>query len=280
MYVGGDHAVAHLLYVRFWSHVFYDMGLVPTKEPVKQLVYHGLIQAEDGRKMSKSLGNVVDPLEVIDAGYGADALRTFELFLGPINENSSWSSKGIAGVYRFLNRLWTLVQEYDDADKTGTADDKQLATITHATIKKVTDDLHRLSFNTAIAAMMECVNELYKLKTAGFSADWQFTIESLIKLVQPFAPHMAAELWQKLGHSSQLDFEPWPQWDEAKIASDSITIIVQVNGKLRAKLEVAASASEEEIKTLALSDENVAKYVTGEPKKVIYIKGKLVSVVV
>lgn len=280
MYVGGDHAVAHLLYVRFWNHVFYDMGLVPTKEPVGQLVYHGLIQAEDGRKMSKSLGNVVDPLEVIDAGYGADALRTFELFLGPINENSNWSSKGIAGVYRFLNRLWTLVQEYQDADRSGSTDSKKLQSTTHATIKKVTGDVRRLSFNTAIAAMMECVNELYKLKVDGFTPDWQFTVESLVKLVQPFAPHMAAELWQQLGYDTQLDFEAWPEWDEAKIVADSMTIIVQVNGKLRAKLEVAVSASEDEIKNLALTDENVQNYVTGELKKVIYVKGKLVSIVV
>ena len=280
MYVGGDHAVAHLLYVRFWNHVFYDMGLVPSKEPVGQLVYHGLIQAEDGTKMSKSKGNVVDPLEVIDAGYGADALRTFELFLGPINENSNWSSKGISGVYRFLNRLWTLVQEYDDSDKNGAAGTKNLESLTHATIKKVTDDIHRLSFNTAIAAMKECVNELYKLKVDGYSKDWQFTVESLVKLVQPFAPHMAAELWQQLGNDTQLDFEAWPQWDDTKITSDTLTIIVQVNGKLRAKLEVAAGADEDEIKTLALSDENVRNYVAGEPRKVIYVKGKLVSIVV
>jgi leucyl-tRNA synthetase len=279
MYVGGDHAVAHLLYVRFWNHVFYDMGLVPTKEPVGQLVYHGLIQAEDGTKMSKSKGNVVDPLEVIDAGYGADALRTFELFLGPINENSNWSSKGIAGVYRFLNRVWTLVQEYEASNKTGANDTKKLDSTTHATIKKVTDDLHRLSFNTSIAALMECVNELYKLKTDGFSEEWQFTIESLVKLVQPFAPHMAAELWQQLGHETQLDFEPWPMWNDSKIVRDSMTIIVQVNGKLRAKLEVATDASEETVKNLALKDENVQKYVTGEPRKVIYVKGKLVSIV-
>ncbi|MGB4762877.1 MAG: class I tRNA ligase family protein, partial [Candidatus Saccharimonas sp.] len=284
MYVGGDHAVAHLLYVRFWSHVFYDMQLVPGKEPVKKLVYHGLIQAEDGRKMSKSLGNVVDPLEVIDAGYGADALRTFELFLGPINENSNWSSKGIAGVYRFLNRLWTLVQEYQEiatqpSDVPSRPKVVSLEATTHATIKKVTDDVHRLSFNTAIAAMMECVNELYKLKVDGFSNEWQASLESLVKLVQPFAPHMAAELWQQLGHDTQLDFEPWPQWDKAKIITDTITIIVQVNGKLRAKLTVAPDTAEDEIKSLALADENVQKFVTGEPRKLIYIPGKLVSIV-
>lgn len=279
MYVGGDHATAHLLYVRFWTHVFSELGLTDFAEPVKKLVYHGLIQAEDGRKMSKSLGNVVDPLEVINAGYGADALRTFELFLGPINENSSWNSRGIAGVYRFLNRLWMLVQEFDDSDKTGTSDTQKLDTIINSTTKKVTDDIHRLSFNTAIAALMECVNDLYKLKVAGYSEDWRPHLKTLVQLVQPFAPHMAAELWQQLGETSQLDFAAWPVWANAKIASDSLLIIVQVNGKLRAKLEVAADASEEQIKDLALADANVQKFVPAEPKKIIYVKGKLVNIV-
>lgn len=283
MYVGGDHAVAHLLYVRFWTHVFYDLGLTDFKEPVKRLVYHGLIQAEDGRKMSKSLGNVVDPLEVIDAGYGADALRTFELFLGPINENSSWNSRGIAGVYRFLNRTWTLTQEYIDSKQSPSNkknDTTQLNSITHETIKKVTDDISRLSFNTAIASMMEMVNSLYKLKLQGIDEEWGFAIEALIQLVQPFAPHMAAELWQQLGHDTQIDSQPWPVWDEAKIVRDTMTIIVQVNGKLRAKLEVASGESEATIKELALRDENVQKFVSGEPKKIIYIKNKLLSIVV
>ena len=295
MYIGGDHAVAHLLYVRFWNHVFYDMKLVPTREPVKQLVYHGLIQAEDGTKMSKSKGNVVDPLEVIDAGYGADALRTFELFIGPINENSNWSSRGIAGVYRFLNRAWTVSQEYINSDVATERRTSQtrlhaealsqtktssLASLTHATIKKVTDDIYRLSFNTAIAALMEYVNELYKLKLDGFTPEWQFAIESLVKLLQPFAPHMAAELWQQLGHETQLDFEAWPEWDDAQIVSETMTIIVQVNGKLRAKLEVALDTPEEDIRQRALADENVQKFVTGEPKKVIYVKGKLISIVI
>lgn len=279
MYVGGDHATAHLLYVRFWTHVFCELGLTDFTEPVKKLVYHGLIQAEDGRKMSKSLGNVVDPLEVINAGYGADALRTFELFLGPINENSSWNSRGIAGVYRFLNRLWTLVQEFDDSDKLAAIDNWQLDSIINATIKKVTSDINRLSFNTAIAALMECVNDLYKLKVAGYSQEWLSALKTLVQLVQPFAPHMAAELWQQLGETSQLDFVDWPSWDDTKIASDTLLIIVQVNGKLRAKLEIAAGTSEDDIKSLALADENVRKFVSNQPKKIIYIKNKLVNIV-
>lgn len=284
MYVGGDHATAHLLYVRFWTHVFRDLGLTSFAEPVRKLVYHGLIQAEDGRKMSKSLGNVVDPLEVIDAGYGADALRTFELFLGPIDENSSWSSRGIAGVYRFLNRLWTLVQEFDDWQQQGVApgqvDTAQLESIIHATTKKVTSDIYRLSFNTAIAGLMECVNDLYKLKTTGFTEQWQPALKTLIQLVQPFAPHMAAELWQQLGYGDQLDFAAWPEWDEAKIVRDTMTIVVQVNGKVRAKLTTAPDASEADITAQALADDRVAKYLTGPPKKVIYVKRKLVSIVV
>ena len=281
MYVGGDHAVAHLLYVRFWNHVFYDMGLVPAKEPVKELVYHGYINAEDGTKMSKSKGNVVDPMEVVDAGYGADALRTFELFLGPINKDSDWSSRGIAGVYRFLNRFWTLVQEFDESDKNGSSDTKELEKITHKTIKKVSQDISRLNFNTAIAAMMECVNDLYKLKADGFTPEWQATLEALIKLLQPIAPHISAELWQQLGHDSQLDFESWPVHDASKLVSDTITIVVQVNGKVRAKLNVAADISEDDVKAVALADEHVQSHLGGaQPTKVIYIPGRLVSVVV
>ncbi len=280
MYIGGDHAVAHLLYVRFWNHVFFDMGLVPAKEPVKKLVYHGLIQAEDGRKMSKSLGNVVDPLDVIDQGYGADALRTFELFLGPINENSNWSSRGIAGVYRFLNRVWTLVQEFEDSDKAGHAETKKLNSLTHQTIKKVTDDYYRLSFNTAIAALMEYVNDLYKLKVDGFTSEWKEALEHLVQLLQPLAPHMAAELWEQLGNESQLDFEAWPAVDLSKIVTDTILIIVQVNGKLRAKLEVSPDENEDTIKEMALHDENVIKHLDNKkPAKVIYIPGRLVSIV-
>ena len=280
MYVGGDHAVAHLLYVRFWSHVFYDMGLVPEKEPVGQLVYHGYINAEDGTKMSKSKGNVVDPLEVIDQGYGADALRTFELFLGPISENSNWSSRGIAGVYRFLNRVWTLVQEFDAAEKSD-RETPGLASLTHRTIKKVTDDYRRLNFNTAIAALMEFVNELYKLKTDGFSEDWCHSLESLVQMLAPTAPHMAAELWEQLGKGTEIDTVQWPSWDESLLVADTMKIVVQVNGKLRAELEVAKDISKDDITKLALEQDNVKKFLEGkEPTKVIYVPGRLVSVVV
>ena len=281
-YVGGDHAVAHLLYVRFWTHVFHDMGLVNFKEPVKKLVYHGYINAEDGTKMSKSKGNVVDPLDVIDQGYGADALRTYVLFMGPIELDASWDTKGVAGVYRFLNRVWTLVQQYDEAAKLEVSpNDKAVTVATHKATRKVTDDIRRMSFNTAIAALMEYVNELYKLKNYGFSeATWRESLKTLVQLAAPFAPHMADELWAQLGGSGLVQQATWPTWDDALIVSDTISVGVQVNGKLRGEITFAADADAEEIKALALQHENVARFVTGEPKKVIYVPGRLVSVVV
>ena len=282
-YVGGDHAVAHLLYVRFWSHVFYDMKLVPSKEPVKKLVYHGYVNAEDGTKMSKSKGNVVDPLDVVDQGYGADALRTYLLFMGPIDDDSAWSTNGIAGVYRFLNRVWTLTQEYLEADKAESVEtDTSLHALRHKTVKKVTDDYRRLSFNTAIAAMMEYTNELYKLKTQGFSDKrWRDALETLIQLLAPSAPHMAAELWEQLGNSTALDTTQWPTWDDALTQEATQTIVVQINGKVRAKLTVPADMSEADIKEQALAKPSVQKFLAGKtPEKIIYIPGKLISVVV
>ena len=278
-YCGGDHAVAHLLYVRFWNHVFYEMGLVPSKEPVKKLVYHGYINAEDGTKMSKSKGNVVDPLEVIDAGYGADTLRTFELFLGPINEDSEWDPKGIAGVYRFLNRTWHLTQEYLAAEKID-HENADLTAYEHRTIKKVTEDINRLNFNTAIAALMEYVNELYKLKLQGFSYAWQQPIEHLIQLVAPFAPHMAAELWQQLGHDEMLDFAIWPEWDETLLVVDTIELPVQINGKMRGTVAVSPEASEEEVVALVKQQGKIAPYLKDkELRKVIYVKKRIINIV-
>lgn len=281
-YVGGDHAVAHLLYVRFWTHVFNDMGLTDFKEPVKKLVYHGYINAEDGRKMSKSLGNVIDPLDVIDQGYGADALRTYLLFMGPIELDAPWDSRGIAGIYRFLNRVWTLNQEFLDADKNFTGNDEKIIQLQHKTAKKVTDDHHRLSFNTAISALMEYVNDLYKLKVDGFSDEvWREALGTLNRLLAPFAPHMSAELWQQLGNDTMIEQAGWPQWDSKKIVADKAVVIVQVNGKLRAKIDVAPDAPEEDVVAVALNEENVAKFVGDKkPAKVIYVPGRLINIVV
>ena len=280
-YVGGDHAVAHLLYVRFWSHVFKDMGLVNFKEPVKKLVYHGYINAEDGTKMSKSKGNVIDPLVVIDQGYGADALRTYLLFMGPIELDANWDSRGIAGIYRFLNRVWTVVQQFDASEKTVTKNDDALRVIQHKTIRKVTDDIRRMNFNTAIAALMEFVNELYKFKIDGYSEEvWRDALTTLVQMIEPFAPHMANELWVQLGHEGLVQHGAWPSWDEALTIEDVITIAVQVNGKLRGEISIQKDTDPEEIKSRALMHENVAKFVSGEPKKVIYVPGRLVSIVV
>jgi len=281
-YVGGDHAVAHLLYVRFWTHVFKEMGLVDFKEPVKKLIYHGYINAEDGRKMSKSLGNVIDPLDVIDQGYGADALRTYVLFMGPIELDAAWSSKGIAGVYRFLNRVWVLTQEYLESDQAFTGNDKSVRHAQHKTIRRVTDDFNRLSFNTAISALMEYTNELYKLKVDGFSDSvWHDALVALSLLIAPFAPHLSEELNKELGSDTLVQNTPWPIWDDSLIVDETITIIVQVNGKLRAKLEVAKDTSEDDIKTQALAEANVQTFVGNKkPTKVIYVPGRLVNIVI
>jgi len=280
-YVGGDHAVAHLLYVRFWTHVFYDMGLVNFKEPIKKLVYHGLIGAEDGRKMSKSLGNTVDPLDIIKQGYGTDALRTYELFMGPIEVDADWSSKGIAGSYRFLNRIWTLSQEFQSAEKNVTKNDDAIRVIQHKTIRKVTDDIRRLSFNTSISALMEYVNELYKFKVDGFSQEvWHEALITLAQLVAPIAPHIADELWSQLGGEGLIQNAHWPVWDEALTVEDTITVAIQVNGKLRGEIKIAKDEVEADVKAKALAHENVVKFLTGEPKKVIYVAGRLVSIVV
>lgn len=281
-YIGGDHAVAHLLYVRFWTHVFYDMGLVAAKEPVKKLIYHGYINAEDGTKMSKSKGNVVDPLDVIEQGYGADALRTYLLFMGPIEVDAAWNSKGIAGVYRFLNRVWVLTQQYLDAtDRSVTKNDEAIRILQHKTIRKVTDDIHRHSFNTAISALMEYVNELYKYKVDGFSDDaWRDALTTLAQIMSPLTPHLSEELWAQLGGEGLIQYASWPHWDKNLVVEETMTIAVQVNGKLRGEISVARSVAEDEIKAIALAHENVGKFVTSEPKKVIYVSGRLVSIVV
>ena len=281
-YVGGDHAVAHLLYVRFWTHVFKDMGLTNFKEPVKKLVYHGYINAEDGTKMSKSKGNVIDPLDVIEQGYGADALRTYVLFMGPIELDAPWDSRGIAGIYRFLNRVWVLAQEFGDSDKSFTGHDDEVIRLQHKTIRKVTEDYHRLSFNTAISALMEYTNELYKLKVDGFSDEvWRDALGALVRLLAPLAPHMSAELWQDLSNDTMLEMAGWPAWDDTLIVSDTMTIIVQVNGKLRAKLVLPADATDDMVKEQALAEDNVVKFLESkQPTKVIYIPGRLVNIVV
>lgn len=268
VYCGADHAVAHLLYIRFWCKFFADQGYLPFREPVKKLLYNGYINAPDGKKMSKSKGNIIDPLDVIDSGYGADTLRTYELFIGPYSEDAAWSTTAIGGVYRFLNRCFNLaINQQNDRLLSGTP--TQL--IRHKTIKKVTEDIANTNFNTAVAALMEYVNELYK--TGASTED----VIILAKLLKPFAPHLASEILEK----EEAD-DKWPEYNEDCLVSDTVQLIVQVNGKVRAKLEINSNdlKDQEKIKELALSQENVQKYLNGEPKKIIMPKGaKLINIV-
>ena len=281
-YVGGDHAVAHLLYVRFWTHVFNDMGLTNFKEPVKKLVYHGYINAEDGRKMSKSLGNVIDPLDIINQGYGADALRTYLLFMGPIELDAAWDSKGIAGVYRFLNRVWTITQQFLETKTTdATLNDTAVRRAQHKATQRVTESIHRLSFNTAIAGLMEYTNELYKFKIDGMSGSvWKEALQTLTQLITPFAPHMAEELWNQLGTDSLIQKTQWPAWDDSLIVEETISIAIQVMGKLRGEIQVAKDADPETIKAAAMEHENVIRFIGEQkPAKIIYVPGRLVNIV-
>lgn len=282
-YVGGDHAVAHLLYVRFWTHVFKDLGLTDFAEPVKKLLYHGYINAEDGSKMSKSKGNTIDPLEVIDQGYGADSLRTYEMFIAPYEIDASWDSRGIAGVYRFLNRVWVLVQEFIESEKSveNLSNFEEVQKSQHKTIKKVTEDFHRESLNTAVAALMEFVNDLYKFKLDGFSKDWRQVLEDLLKMLMPFAPHISSELWQQLGNDSFIEESGWPKWNEEFLETSEIQIVVQVNGKLRGKIKVSTELEKQQILEKAKQEENVAKFLANkEIVKEIFVPGKLINFVV
>lgn len=267
-YCGGDHAVAHLLYIRFWCKFFADQGLLPFREPVKRLLYNGYINAPDGKKMSKSKGNVIDPLDVINDGYGADTLRTYEMFIGPYDQDAAWDPRSVGGVYRFLNRCWTLCF---DAESPKLEDSTITRATRHKTIKKVTEDIHRYNFNTAVAALMEYVNELYK---TGASKDDLIT---LAKLLKPFAPHLASEMLEKLDSSDE-----WPKWDEKYLLSNTVEIVVQVNGKLRAKfiIDKADLEDEEKIISLAVNDGKVKKHITTGIKKTVFVpKARILNIV-
>ena len=257
-YCGGDHAVAHLLYIRFWCKFFADEGYLPFREPIKRLLYNGYINAPDGKKMSKSKGNVIDPLDVINDGYGADTLRTYEMFIGPYDMDAAWDTRSVGGVYRFLNRCYNLLEKN--------------TIIRHKTIKKVTEDIHRYNFNTAVAALMEYVNELYK---NGASKE---DLVVLAKLLKPFAPHLASEMLEKLDSDDE-----WPKWDEKYLVADTVELVVQVNGKLRAKFEIAVDdlEDEEKLTEMVLADERVKNYTEKGVKKTIFVKkNKLINIVV
>lgn len=287
-YVGGaEHAVMHLLYARFWTKVMHDAGMIDFDEPFTALRNHGMIWAPDGRKMSKSFGNTISPDDLIADGYGADAIRVMELFIAPWNQGANWSTEGLGGCYRFLTRAWTVSQEYLHGKEA--AGDRELETrltiATHKTIKKVTEDLNTLGFNTAIAGLMEYVNELYKIKVElpphKGNVAWTEAISALAQLLAPFAPHIAEELWSDLGRTDSVHVDHWPTWDEKFLVADVITVVVQINGKMRAKLDVAADVSEEEVTKLALEHERVIEHIgVKKPAKVIYVPGRLINIVV
>jgi leucyl-tRNA synthetase len=284
-YNGADHAVAHLLYSRFWMRFFYKQGLVATPEPFKRMMYNAYIMAPDGLKMSKSKGNVIDPLEIMDSGYGADALRVYEMFIAPYDIEAPWDVRGVPGTYRFLSRVWNLAQGYIEAGdgKTAPNQSAEILTTAHKMVKKVTEDIENEKFNTAVSTMMETVNALYKLKDADSmvkSDEWKFAIESLLQVLAPFAPHLTEELWYQLGNTTTIHVDTWPKWDNAYLVKDELTVIVQVNGKLRAKLTVSKDIAADDVKRMAIEEENVQKYLEGkEPTKIIYVPGRLVNIV-
>ncbi|HEX9679657.1 MAG TPA: class I tRNA ligase family protein [Candidatus Saccharimonadales bacterium] len=289
-YFGGDHAVSHLLYFRFWHKFFADIGLSNSREPIKRLVFNGYVKAEDGRKMSKSLNNVIDPLQVVDSGYGADALRMFVLFMGPYDQDVNWNSQGVPGTFRFLQRVWTLVEDFLAAEEQPDLDNQaeieaRLNTALHRTVKRVTDDLNRLSFNTAIAALMEFVNIANKLAPElpfGAAADvWRQALNDLIALMAPFAPYAAEELWRVLEHDESVHIDSWPEFNAQLLAEELITIVVQINGKVRANLLVAPGTPEAEVVETALKEDNVAKYLSGrQPTRTISVADRLVNFVI
>jgi leucyl-tRNA synthetase len=279
LYVGGaEHAVLHLLYARFWHKVLFDLGYVSTTEPFQKLINQGTILGEDGQKMSKSRGNVVNPDDVVKE-YGADALRLFEMFMGPLIDSKPWSTHGVEGVFRFLNRVWRMIVAEDGAILSSIKDvplSNDHERLLHQTIKKVTNDLNGLNFNTAISQLMIFVNEFLNVEPKPRGA-----MKTFVLLLSPFAPHVAEELWQKLGHGKSIAYEPWPSYDEAKTSVDTIEMVVQVNGKVRTKFPIPPNIEEEALKKMVLDDENVKRHLDGKQVvKIVIVKNKLVSLVV
>jgi leucyl-tRNA synthetase len=269
LYNGGmEHTTLHLLYSRFWNKFLFDRGLVPTSEPYARRHSHGLILAEDGTKMSKSKGNVVNPDDIVKS-HGADVLRVYEMFMGPFEEPVPWSTNGLIGVRRFLERVMKL------PTLSAQQEPEEVTRAVHKLIKKFTSDIEAFGFNTAVAAMMTFVNEVY---AAG--AITQESLQLFVRVLCPFAPHIANELHEQLGGNGLVEAQPWPAFDSALAADKELSVAVQVNGKLRANLTVSPEATEAEVVAMARADERVAKYLTSEPKKIIYVPGRMVSFVV
>lgn len=275
IYIGGaEHAVLHLLYARFWHKVLYDIGVVPTKEPFQQLFNQGMILGENNEKMSKSKGNVVNPDDIV-ASHGADTLRLYEMFMGPLDASIAWSENGLDGARRFLDRVWRLfIQDNGElSEKITDAPNKELEKAYHQTVKKVTEDYAELRFNTAISQMMVFINDAYKAETLP-----KEYVEGFVKMIAPVAPHIGEELWSKLGYNETITYASWPTFDESKLVEDEVEIVVQVMGKVRAKLTMSKDASKEEMEQLAL--EAIQDQIEGKTvRKVIVVPGKLVNIV-
>ena len=277
VYIGGaEHAVLHLLYARFWHKVLYDIGVVSTKEPFQKLFNQGMILGEGNEKMSKSKGNVVNPDQIIES-HGADTLRLYEMFMGPLEASIAWSTNGLDGARRFLDRVWRLlIEEGTLSSKVTDSNDGKMEKVYHQTVKKVTEDFDGLRFNTAISQMMVFINEGYKVDSIP-----KEYVEGFVKLLSPIAPHVAEELWEKLGHAETITYAAWPEFDESKMIEDEVEVVVQVNGKVRTKIVVAKDSTKEELEAAALADEAIQKAAEGKQvRKVIAIPGKLVNVVI
>jgi len=272
-YNGGmEHTTLHLLYSRFWYKFLFDIGIVSNLEPYQKRTSHGMILAEDGRKMSKSFGNVISPDEVVGR-YGADALRVYEMFMGPFDQAIAWSTQGVNGVYRFLDRFWNLVEEC----KNNTKSDNEAIKLVHKLNKKIDEDLENIKFNTAVAAFMEFLN----FATANKEKIGQDIIERMILLLAPFAPHISEELWHSLGHNDSVHNQKWPQYDPKMIKEEKANLIIQINGKVRDKIEIEVGISEKEAKEMALSQEKVKNWIKDQKiKKVIFVPNQLINFVI
>ena len=277
IYIGGaEHAVLHLLYARFWHKFLYDIGVVPTKEPFQKLYNQGMILGENNEKMSKSRGNVVNPDDVV-AKYGADTLRLYEMFMGPLDASIAWNENGLEGSRKFLDRVWRLIvdEEGKMRDRITTINDGRLTKVYHQTVKKVTEDMANLHFNTAISQLMVFVNEANKVDALPYEY-----VEGFVQLLAPIAPHIGEELWQILGNEESLTYVPWPTYDEAALVEDEVEVVFQVNGKLRGKQNVARGLSKEELEQIAMNHEAVKEFIEGKTvRKVIAVPDKLVIIV-
>ena len=277
LYVGGaEHAVLHLLYARFWHKVLYDLGLVPTKEPFMKLVNQGMILGSNHEKMSKSKGNVVNPDDIVDQ-YGADTLRLYEMFMGPLEESVPWDEKGLHGANKWVQRVWRLLMDDNNhlRDRVSTFNDGKLTKVYNQTVKKVTEDYERMHFNTAISQLMVFVNEAYKVDDLPVEY-----MKGFIKMIAPIMPHMAEELWSQFGESDTITYQPWPTYDPKALVEDEVEMIVQVNGKVRAKIKMAKDTDRDEAQQLALANEHVKKFTEGKDiKKVIVVPNKIVNIV-